>query len=123
MFRKWLYSFWYAGKGLMYLIRHERQFQVHIGIALGVVCAGFYFEILPTEWIAVVLSIAIVMTAEALNTALEQLVNWISPERHAEAGKVKDIAAGAVLLSALGAFVVGLIVFLPKISKFFRHLS
>jgi diacylglycerol kinase len=113
--QKRLYSFWYAGKGLAYLIKTEAQFQVHICLATLVIWAGFWCAITRFEWLCVVLSIALVMTAEALNTALEVLVDWLSPEKRVEAGKIKDIAAGAVLLASLGALAVGLCVFLPKL--------
>lgn len=113
--RKRWKSFGYAGKGLAYLLRHEAQFQVHLVITVWVVLLGYSFHISVVEWALVFLAIGMVLTAEALNTALEQFVNWISPEKRAEAGKVKDIAAGAVLLASLGAFAVGIMVFLPKI--------
>lgn len=113
--QKRLHSFWYAGKGIGYLIRHEAQFQVHIFLATLAIGAGFWLGLSKVEWLCVVICIAVVATAEALNTALEVLVDWLSPEKRAEAGKVKDIAAGAVLLASLGALVVGMLVFLPKL--------
>ena len=77
--------------------------------------AGLYFSISALEWCAVILAIALVWTAEGLNTALEQLTDLVSPQFHPLAGRAKDIAAGAVLLAALGAFCVGLVVFLPRV--------
>jgi diacylglycerol kinase len=88
-----------------------------MGLAFAVILAGFWYNITQFEWLCVVLSIALVMTAEALNTALEELVDWLSPEKRKEAGKVKDIAAGAVLIASLGALVVGICIFLPKLIK------
>jgi diacylglycerol kinase len=72
-------------------------------------------EISRTDWLAVVLAIGLVLVAEATNTALEELVNFVSPEYHKQAGIVKDVAAGAVLLAAIIALVVGLLVFIPPI--------
>ena len=77
--------------------------------------AGWYFSIRALEWCAVILAIALVWTAEALNTALERLTDLVSPQHHPLAGQAKDIAAGAVLIAAIGAFCVGLVVFLPRL--------
>ena len=77
--------------------------------------AGWYFSISGPEWCAVILAIALVWTAEALNTALERLTDLVSPQHHPLAGQAKDIAAGAVLIAAIGALCVGLVVFLPRL--------
>ena len=77
--------------------------------------AGLHFSLAAPEWCAVILAIALVWAAEGLNTALERLTDLVSPQFHPLAGKAKDIAAGAVLLAAIGAFCVGLVVFLPRV--------
>jgi len=77
--------------------------------------AGWYFSISALEWCAVIFAIALVWTAEGLNTALERLTDLVSPQHHPLAGQAKDIAAGAVLIAAIGAFCIGLIVFLPRL--------
>jgi len=77
--------------------------------------AGLLFSLAAPEWCAVILAIALVWAAEGLNTALERLTDLVSPQFHPLAGKAKDIAAGAVLLAAIGAFCVGLVVFLPRV--------
>jgi diacylglycerol kinase (ATP) len=77
--------------------------------------AGLLFSLSAPEWCAVILAIALVWAAEGLNTALERLTDLVSPQFHPLAGKAKDIAAGAVLLAAIGAFCVGLVVFLPRV--------
>jgi diacylglycerol kinase len=77
--------------------------------------AGAYFSISRLEWCAVILAAALVWTAEGLNTALERLTDLVSPQYHPLAGQAKDIAAGAVLLAAIGAFCVGVVVFLPRV--------
>jgi diacylglycerol kinase len=77
--------------------------------------AGLHFSLAALEWCAVILAIALVWAAEGLNTALERLTDLVSPQFHPLAGMAKDIAAGAVLLAALGALAVGLVVFLPRV--------
>jgi diacylglycerol kinase (ATP) len=76
---------------------------------------GFYFNITNGEWIVIILCFAIVMTAEAFNSAIEKLVDFVSPGIHPQAGKIKDIAAGAVLITAIIAAIIGCIIFIPKI--------
>ena len=79
------------------------------------ICAGAYFSVSLLEWCALLLAIALVWTAEGLNTALERLTDLVSPGFHPLAGKAKDIAAGAVLLASTGAFLVGLFIFLSHL--------
>ena len=83
--------------------------------ALLAVIAGIIFNIQRSEWIVIVICIGMVIAAEAFNTAIERLVNLVSPEWHPIAGEVKDIAAGAVLICAIAAAIVGLIIFIPYI--------
>ena len=110
---KRLKSFGYAAKGIGNVLRREHNVWIHLTITLLVVGAGFFFDIQRGEWIALVLCIGLVLAAEAFNTAIERLVDLVSPDRHPLAGEVKDIAAGAVLICAIAAAVVGLIVFIP----------
>lgn len=70
-----------------------------------------------TEWCFVTLCITLVIMAEAFNTAIENLTDLVSPDFHPLAGKTKDLAAGAVLIFSIGAVIVGLLIFLPKITK------
>ena len=77
--------------------------------------AGFFFEIHRIEWIAIIICIGVVIAAEAFNTAIERLVNLTSPEWNPIAGEAKDIAAGAVLICAVAAAIVGLVIFIPYI--------
>ena len=76
---------------------------------------GFYFGVSRYEWLALILSMSVVWTAEALNTAIEWVVDKISPKYEIYAGLIKDIAAGASLMAAFFALIVGLIVFLPRL--------
>lgn len=111
--RKRLKSFVYAGTGIRKLVCQEHNAWIHCCAIAVTTAAGFYFGISRMEWIAVVLCFALVLAAEGMNTAIERLVNLVSPDYHPIAGDVKDIAAGAVLICAIGAFITGLLVFLP----------
>ena len=79
------------------------------------ICAGAYFSVSVAEWCALILALALVWAAEGLNTALERLTDLVSPGFHPLAGKAKDLAAGAVLLASVGAFLVGLFIFLSHL--------
>ncbi len=111
-----LASFKYAFKGLYNLIRTERNARIHIAAAIGTVLAGWWLDLSVTEWSLVTLCIGMVIAAEGFNTAIEKLTDLVSPAYHPLAEKVKDIAAGAVLAVAIAAAVVGLMVFIPKLS-------
>ena len=110
-----LQSFMYAFRGLAFLIKTQHNSWIHMIAAVLVVIAGFYFRISIAEWLFVIFAIGFVFTAELFNTAIECLVNLVSPENQDKAGRIKDIAAGAVLVASLTALVAGLIIFLPKI--------
>ncbi len=108
-------SFKFAFKGIRYLIGTQHNMWIHLTAALIVVAVGFYFSISTVEWVLVSLTIGMVFTAEAFNTAIELLVDKISPQFHPLAGRIKDVAAGAVLIAAVVAVVAGFLIFLPKI--------
>jgi diacylglycerol kinase (ATP) len=110
-----LKSFVYAFEGVMYFIKHEAQALIHLIAIVAVIGAGYWFNISLTEWIAVIFAIGIVVSAEMLNTAIEKLTDMVSPQINEQAKIVKDLAAGAVLIASLTAFIIGLIIFLPKI--------
>ena len=110
--------FRYAIKGLISAIRSEANMRIHI-IAAALVCvAGFYFQISPVEWIVLVLCIVLVISFELINTSIEELCNMVHPEHHPIIKKVKDIAAAAVLVAAVGSVVAAIIIFLPKLISF-----
>lgn len=112
--KKRLRSFKYAGKGVARVASTEANFMIHLAAAAGVTGLGLYFGLAAWEWCAVILCFGLVLSAEAMNSAVERLVDFVSPGLHEKAGEVKDIAAGAVLLSAIMAAAVGLLIFLPK---------
>ena len=118
-FKKQLKSFTFAWKGILTCAGHEQNITFHLIAAIAVVAAGFFFNIPHTEWMVVMLCIGTVISAELFNSAIERLVDLVSPEWQKIAGEVKDIAAGAVLVTAIVAAIVGLIVFLPYVIALF----
>ena len=105
----------YAIKGAWLLLRHEPSIQVQFVIAIFVTIAGFYFEITATEWMFQVLAIGLVMAAEGLNTAVENIADFVHADYHVKIGRIKDVAAGAVFFVAVVAVIIGLIIYLPYI--------
>ena len=108
-------SFKYACMGIKSAIKSERNMKIHVLATLIVTALGFILGLDPLEWVACIFSIVIVISSEMLNTAIETIVDLVSPNINPLAKKTKDIAAGAVLVLAIGALVVGLIIFIPKI--------
>jgi diacylglycerol kinase (ATP) len=111
--KKFVKSFGYAGRGIYQLIRHEQNAKVHLLATVAVIAAGWLAGLNRYEWLGICVAIGMVWGAETANTAIEKLVNMVSPERRPEAGLVKDIAAGGVLICAIVAIVIALLVFLP----------
>ena len=105
----------YALRGALLLIRTEASIKIQVVIALVVTAAGFYFEISNTEWILQTLTIATILGAEGLNTAVEKIADYIQPEFDTKIGFIKDISAGAVMLVSIAATIIGFIIYLPKI--------
>lgn len=118
-FRKRIKSFYYAFSGIKQLVVSEHNAWIHCTVALLVVLAGWWLRISSMEWVAVTIVIGAVLAAEAINSSIESLCDMVSPEHHPHIKRVKDLAAGAVLLMAIAAAVVGLIVFLPKLVVLF----
>ncbi len=116
-YKKQLRSFGYAWKGIRSCIGKEQNLSFHLLATPTVVAAGFLAGITRTEWMLVILCIGLVIAAELFNSAIEQLVNLVSPQRHPLAGRVKDIAAGAVLVCAATAAIIGLIIFIPYLTR------
>ena len=109
-----LRSFRYAFKGVVSLFAKEHNARIHAVAAVCAVAAGFIFDISNMEWIAVVIAIGMVMAAEAFNTAIEYLADFVSPGHNEYIGKAKDVAAGAVLILAVCAVVIAMVIFIPK---------
>lgn len=113
--RKRAKSFVFAFRGIVSFVREEHNAWIHCSAVILVTIGGIYFRITKEEWMAVVLCFGMVLAAEGFNTAIERLVNLVSPEYHPLAGNVKDIAAGAVLICAVAAAIIGSIIFIPYI--------
>lgn len=105
----------YALQGLAVMLRTQHNAWIHLAATVLVCAFGLYVRLDRTEWCWIVVAIVSVWTAEALNTAFELLADAASPEYHPLVGKAKDVAAGAVLVAALGATVIGVLVLGPHI--------
>ncbi|NRB46194.1 MAG: diacylglycerol kinase family protein [Saprospiraceae bacterium] len=107
-------SFKYAFQGLKDLFTTQDNAKIHAFMMVLSLLLGWFFRLSTTEWCFIIFAISSVLAAEAFNTALEHITDLVSPEHHKLAGRTKDAAAGGVLLTALGAAIVGIIIFLPK---------
>ena len=114
-FKKRIVSFKYAFNGLKIILATQHNFLIHLAVATLVTAAGLIFKIAIWEWCIIVITIAIVLIAEAFNTSIEKVTDLISPEHNILAGKIKDIAAASVLLASIASVIIGLTIFLPKI--------
>ena len=110
-------SFRYAARGVVALLRSQHNAWIHAAASVAVVGLGLYVGLSRLEWCLVVLAMVAVWSAEAVNTAFEALCDVASPEAHPLVERAKDIAAGAVLLAAAGAVVVGVLVFGPHLLR------
>ncbi|MEA2574427.1 MAG: diacylglycerol kinase [Chloroflexia bacterium] len=108
-------SFAFAFAGLFYVFRTQRNFRIHIAIALVMAFVGLLLGLSLTEWAMFGVMVTVVLAAEMTNTMVEALVDLVSPGYHPLAKVSKDVAAGVVLLTAIGAVVVGLLIFGPKL--------
>jgi len=113
-------SFNYALEGIKTGVSNERNLKIDIFMAILVVILGIIFKISTIEWIILVVLIGLVISLELVNTAIEEVVNLLSPDKQIHAKKAKDIAAGAVLVIATSSLIAGLIIFLPKIIEVLR---
>ncbi len=114
-FKNRLKGIGYASKGAWLLIKSEASIKVQIVIAIIVTIAGFYFNISANEWILQTLTIALVLSTEGINTAIEEIADFIHPDHHPKVGLIKDIAAGAVFFTAIAALIIAGIIYTPKI--------
>lgn len=105
----------YAFKGALFLLKTEPSIKVQFAIGIIITVAGFYYDISTTEWLIQFLAIGLVISIEGINTAIEELANFIHPEHHKKIGIIKDIAAGAVFIASIFAIAVGFIIYIPKI--------
>lgn len=113
--KKFIQSFGYALNGIKHAYKGERNMIIHLLAALCVVLLGSYLQVSTAEWLWLTACIGMVMVAEMFNTAVEKLVDMVSPHHDERAGLIKDLAAGAVLVTAITAAVIGLVIFIPKL--------
>jgi diacylglycerol kinase len=113
--RSLIASFGYAFAGVWYMVRTQRNAQIHILVGACAVALGFVLGLERWEWLAIVLIITLVLAAEGVNTAVESAVDLATSSCHPLAKVAKDVAAGTVLICAVAAVIVGCLVFLPHI--------
>lgn len=113
--RSRLASFGHAFAGLAFLVRNEANMRIHLGVAAAVIVAGLWLHIDPADWRWLVIAMALVPMAEALNTGVEQACNAITREHRPEIKAAKDVAAAGVLIAAIAAALIGASVFVPAL--------
>jgi diacylglycerol kinase (ATP) len=120
--RKRLLSFKCAFQGLAQVFSKELNFRIHLAAAIVVISLGALCRISNTEWLAVIFCIGLVIAFEIMNTAVEKLVDLVSPHYSDKAKQIKDMAAAGVLVAAIAAVFAGMIIFLPYLMRFFKQL-
>lgn len=115
-------SFKNAFSGVWYNLRNEPNFLIQSIFAVLVVAAGIFFPIQKIEWIVLVISIGLVLSAEALNTSVEKICDRFLDKEDPSIKIIKDSAAAAVLITSLLSSVVGILLFLPYIVDFFKSI-
>lgn len=118
--KKRIKSFSYAFAGLKVLFKEEHNARIHAVASLLVVAAGILFHITAGEWIAVVLCIGMVVSAEIVNSSIERCADFVKQERDDRKRDIKDLGAAAVLVCAIAAAVVGCIIFIPYLIQWLR---
>lgn len=113
--KKFLKGFYFAFNGISYSFRTQLNFKIHGLISLLVIALCFYLGLTSAEWLWIIAAMSLVLIAELFNTAIETLVDLVSPEFNPKAGLIKDISAAAVLIAAVLALLIGILILLPKI--------
>ena len=108
-------AFGYAINGILCFFKEEAHAKIHLSLAIGVITAGFIYQLSFLEWVSCLLCIALVIVAEMFNSALENILDIVSTNQHHLAGRAKDIGAGAVLIASTISAGIGLWIFVPKI--------
>ncbi len=112
-------SFGYALQGLLFAVKTQANFRIHLAAAIAVIGLGFFWGVSGDDWRWLAVAIALVLAAELMNTAFEHLCNVVQPELHASVKAAKDLAAGAVLVTAVAAAIIGTLVFWPYLTRQF----
>lgn len=114
-YKKLINSFKYAIEGFISSFKTERNMKIHILAMILVIILGIYFKLNFIEWSLTIFAIVLVIGSELFNTAIETIVDMVSPEKNPKAKLAKDISAAAVLTFAIGAAIIGFLIFIPKI--------
>lgn len=118
--RVFFHSFGFAFQGVLHALKNDQNLRIHFVAAFFVILASLFFKVNPYEMGILGVMIVLVIVTEMINTAIENMVDLITKEHHEEAKIAKDVASGMVLVSVVGSVVVGLLIFLPYIVRFFR---
>lgn len=116
---KHIKSFKFAFDGIFHTLYHEANFRVQIFLTFISVFLGFHFNISPAEWSVLIISFSMLLSAEILNTAIENLIDFVVPKKSSIVKIIKDLSAGFVLINALSFLVINLIIFIPKTTQLF----
>lgn len=111
-------GFKYAWAGLIVAFKQEINFRIHLFFTIIVLVLGILLQINKLEWLFIILSIALVIITELINSVVERLIDYLKPEKNQQAKEIKDISAGFVLIAAVIAITIGIIIFLPKIIEY-----
>lgn len=115
-------AFVIAVKGLRTIFTQESNFRLQIVLGLLAIGAAALLKCSVTEWLTILLCCGFVLAAEAANSVFEELVDWIHPDFHHKAGKIKDMAAAVPFIASVFSLICGLLIFAPKIWALFSHL-
>lgn len=120
--RRHVISFSHAWNGIVFAFKTQPNFRFHTIAAASVICAGVYFDIGNLEWVIIGFTIMVVLVAETINTALEQVVDLLTDTYHLNAKHAKDVAAGMVLITAVFSVFIAFMIFVPHISNLVQPL-
>lgn len=109
----------HAIDGIIHTILTERNFRIHLVLLTLTTLLGLFFRIETVEWLSIIIIASMVLFSELINTAVENTLDWLEPNHHETVKIVKDVCAGAVLVCAIGAAIIGSIIFIPHFLKFF----
>lgn len=114
--KEFIKSFKYAIEGIIVAIKEERNLKIHICIMILVIICGFIFKISTMEWIICIILFGLVISLELVNTAIENAVDLVTLEKNPKAKIAKDVAAGAVLISAIVSAIIGFMIFISRLN-------
>lgn len=116
------HSVYFALKGIAAILKQEPNFRIQLVLMALTMGTAAFLECSAGEWAAILICSGFVLAAEAVNTVTEELVDWIHPDHHAKAGRIKDMAAAVPLIASVFSLIAGLVIFVPKILALFRGL-